>query len=1045
MHKPRLRAVLLPFATFLLLALANLAVWQMLVSEKAALLQQKTEVVADQVALRLEQRLDLAFEVLSHLRNESFGRHIENNGKFAARAADLVGTVIGLRAIRRIGPDGRERERLPGDTVARPTPAELAALLAGSRDKDRLAGPLLDFGNQERGIVLLAPVRDQGEIIGGVVGWLAIDGLLRDTLLPSVPEGFAVRLADDGQLLFSQGVLDRGRPVTDRTIQLPGRNWKLSIALPAAPGASSYSGAEGLILLLGLLLSIGVALLLARTRKTARKLWISEQRFRDFAEAAADWLWETGPDHRFTHISDRALELLGLQRSAFIGHTPRPMIEADSRDKYWELHRKDLEDRRPFRDFTFPAGKDASGRRRWIRTSGKPYFNEVGRFLGFRGVANDITAQIAIQEEAALASARLRSMVAMMPAGVALFDAEDRLLLCNDTYRALYPAIDDLIQPGVTFETLMRAAIDRGAYQHAPEEARHFADERLAQHRKAAGLSEHRLADGRWVQVHERRLEDGGRLGIWVDISEIKRREQALQASEDRFQAMTANIPGLVFQAVRGAAGLRYVFASAGLRELAGLEPEALIADASLVFHQIHPDDRERVIAAVQESAATLQRWRLEFRVLDSSGALKWVRSMAQPRALPNGDVIWDGVSQDITDHKQSEAALKESEERYALAMRGANEALWHWDIVTGEVYMAPRLAEMIGAESQAPTERGQLYDLRLHPEDRRMRRRALKAHISGETPVYFCEYRLLDNKGDYRWVMDRGLALRDENGRAYRMAGSVGDITGRKRYEAELQAAKEQAEIASRTKSEFLANMSHELRTPLNAIIGFSDIIHNELLGPVGVPKYREYAADINVSGAHLLAVINDILDMSKIEAGKVELSEELISLPDVADSAMRLVKQRADEGGLCLRSELPPDLPRLKGDARKLKQILLNLLSNGVKFTRPGGSVVLSGVVADSGEMLLRVADSGIGIAIADIPKALAPFGQVDSQLNRKYEGTGLGLALVQSLMQLHGGSLQLESQVGVGTTATLRFPPERIAFSAGFMTRLHLAAGI
>jgi len=245
---------------------------------------------------------------------------------------------------------------------------------------------------------------------------------------------------------------------------------------------------------------------------------------------------------------------------------------------------------------------------------------------------------------------------------------------------------------------------------------------------------------------------------------------------------------------------------------------------------------------------------------------------------------------------------------------------------------------------------------------------------------------------------------------------------------EVELRQALSAATASSKAKGDFLALMSHELRTPLNAIIGFSEVMGSELFGPLGHPRYQEYARDVHGAGKHLLALINDILDLSKAEAGKFELVEEEIVTADLLNECLRLVHGRAEEAALTLEARFTPGLPNLVVDRLRLKQILLNLLSNAIKFTPAGGKVTLLGAWAPGGACMLAVRDTGIGMAPESIPLALEPFRQVASPLSRQHEGTGLGLSLARSLAECHQGRLELESEINKGTIARILLPAER-----------------
>ena len=273
------------------------------------------------------------------------------------------------------------------------------------------------------------------------------------------------------------------------------------------------------------------------------------------------------------------------------------------------------------------------------------------------------------------------------------------------------------------------------------------------------------------------------------------------------------------------------------------------------------------------------------------------------------------------------------------------------------------------------------------------------------------------------RWLRVRTTPFRDG------VALSLRDSTDEHEAQAAMKAAKENAESANRAKSDFLANMSHELRTPLNAVIGFADIIVQQLFGPVGSDRYREYATLIKMSGTHLLEIISDILDLAKVEADRVVLDENEIEMPGLLRICSTLIAGRAEQAGVKVTIAVPADVPKLKADELRIKQIILNLLSNAVKFSTMGTEVRLAVRLMESGELAIIVSDQGCGMTAAEIAVALQPFGQVNSSVTKSKEGTGLGLPLARRMTEIHGGRLDIHSVPGEGTVVTVLLPASRV----------------
>ena len=319
-----------------------------------------------------------------------------------------------------------------------------------------------------------------------------------------------------------------------------------------------------------------------------------------------------------------------------------------------------------------------------------------------------------------------------------------------------------------------------------------------------------------------------------------------------------------------------------------------------------------------------------------------------------------------------------------------------------------------------------------VHPDDLAVIGDSLRAVQEGRSYSY--DFRILDAHGETRYLHAMGTPEFDAAGTPIAVDGIIQDITERKQMEQALRDARDAAERGSRAKSEFLANMSHELRTPLNAIIGFSEIMREEILGPVAVPKYREYLGDINTSAQHLLLIINDILDIARIEAGRVELKEARIDLKRMIEECARMLRGRVSEAGLKLETSYDNASSWCIGDERLLRQVLLNLTSNAIKFTPSGGRVRIQVGRKVGGELTLAVQDTGIGMTAEEAAVALRPFGQVQGAFVRSRDGVGLGLPLAKSFVELHGGVLQVDSAPGRGTTVMVNLPPWRAAQALG-----------
>ncbi len=476
----------------------------------------------------------------------------------------------------------------------------------------------------------------------------------------------------------------------------------------------------------------------------------------------------------------------------------------------------------------------------------------------------------------------------------------------------------------------------------------------------------------------------------------------------------------------RHEAGAKYPTWSPGFYALLEVDPKDVKPSPRWLMDRMHPDDRGEVAAKFTNAMTNGVPFYYRTRGTRPNGAVHLYDTHGDIERGPNNEIIaLIGVVQDVTAKVEAEKALKDSEAAYRFMAEEASDVIARHSAEGKLVFISPAVTRILGFRPEDMVGKGPFDGA--HADDIDNIKATLGEAAKRKLGTANYTYRVLHRDGHYVWLETHLRFVRHPQTGVFEGAISVSrDVTARKAVEDELTRARERAEAASHTKSRFLANMSHELRTPLNAIIGFSDILAREMFGPMGSERYTEYAKLINESGALLLDLINDLLDMSKIEAGKFELHYEDVMVGETIAGSVRLVSSRADEKGIEISTGVEPEALRMRADQRALKQILLNLLSNAVKFTNTGGKIAVRAAVAGS-KLQLSVRDTGIGIPADVLPRLARPFEQASNDPARAHGGSGLGLALVKSLTQLHGGEFAIQSKEGQGTEVTVTLPLE------------------
>jgi PAS domain S-box-containing protein len=773
----------------------------------------------------------------------------------------------------------------------------------------------------------------------------------------------------------------------------------------------------------------------------------SEDRFRVMADGCPMPMWVTGADGKIQFINRALCEFTGVDDEKVEGDKWQLFSHPDDAQQFIQESVRVVRERAPFK--TEARFRRADGEWRWLAVIAEPRISPSGEFLGHIGLGMDITERKQAEQILIESEDRFRIMADSCPIGIWVTDATGKMLFINRTYRNFCGATTEEVEP------------DEWIFLIHPDDAPEFFqafDSAIKDHTSYKGEQRARRADGQWRWLESyavpRFSPDGeflGLVGTSKDITERKHVEQALQSSEEKFRELTENIREVFW--LKTPESEKFLYVSPAYEQVWGRSCASVYQNPASRLEAIHPDDlaQSRLIFARQMQGEDVES---EYRIRTPDGQEKWIRSRTFPIRDQSGRLIkLAGIAEDITERKrheeeliqaqaEAEAANRQLSAQHAILdnerkmlrtfMDNIPDLMFVKDLEGRFVVSNPALAQQAGVEKPEDMVGKTDFDFfpseiagKFHEDDQLVVR-------SGQ-PIFDREETIgVNTKDQPRYLLTTKVPIFDSEGRVTGVAGIGRDITMRKMMDDALRESNRElieatdwankmaleAEDANRAKSEFLANMSHEIRTPMNGVLGMNGL----LLGSNLDQEQRHWAEVVETSAKSLLTVIDDILDFSKVEAGKMEIDTVDFNLHVLMGDFAEIMAERVGEKKLEFICAVAPDVcANLQGDPGRLRQVLLNLVGNAMKFTHQGEVVVRVGLISETdAEVYLRftVRDTGIGIPEENQQMLFTSFTQVDASTTRKYGGTGLGLAISKKLVELMGGKIGLESKEGVGS---------------------------